>query len=142
MKRSLVFILVGVCFAGCGGDDGGDNPPSPDGGGSGSSGATCTITATATADTSASTITGTGTATCNGAATIELETCVQWQTSTGAAFTDISCMSSTKSGVASATVDHVASCGITPGRMFRARVNATVDGVDLAEVVSTEIACE
>jgi hypothetical protein len=122
-----------VLVAACGGDDG----TSVDAGGGGGN-VTCEVTATITAMMSARTVTGVGKADCTGAASLEVETCVQWNPS--GTFVDIQCMSSTKSATTN-QVDNLASCGITSGRQFRARVNATVNGVAKPEVLSTEIAC-
>ena len=87
----------------------------------------------------AKTVRGTGTVTCSGAAALRVETCVQWNPS--GSFADIQCMESTQSGMASLTVDNLASCGISSGRKFRARVNATVNGTAQPEVLSSEATC-
>lgn len=135
MHRFLVLGLA-IGMFGCGGDDGGGGFPDASGGG----GVTCTVTATATPDTSARTITGVGAAHCTGAATLQLETCVQWN-ATGS-FADIMCQSSTMSGSADLQVQNVSSCGIATGRMFRARVNLSVNGTAQPEKLSTVVMCE
>jgi hypothetical protein len=127
---------LSLCLAiSCGGtDDGGGDDVGP---------ATCTVTATALANTSARTIQGQGDVSCDIAATIQLEVCVQWNPS--GTFADIMCQSSTMSGVGASapfTVMNTSSCGLATGRMFRTRVNATIDGTAKPEVLSSMVGCE
>lgn len=140
----MAFALLG---AGCGdGDDGdrradvdvdggGDTGAGGDAGGSG-----CTVTATAVPDLDERTVTGIGAVQCDAAATLSVETCVQWDAS--GTFEDLQCRESTESGTAGVQVENLASCGIGSGRSFRARVNASVDGTALPEALSAEVACE
>lgn len=132
MRSWLGSALLLVAACGGGGDGGND-----DGGGS----VTCAVTATSTANVTARSVTGVGLVTCTGGtAAIEVETCVQWDASTS--FEDIQCKSSTQSGVAELKVENLSSCGLTSGRKFRTRVNATVNGTSQAEKISAEIGCE
>lgn len=103
-------------------------------------GANCGLEASIVLDSGGATVTATGAVTCDGPASIEVETCVQWDT--GGGFADISCQTSSQSDVEELVLDHQGSCGITAGRPFRARVNASFDGTDLAEELSSEITCD
>jgi|GEM_PF-5404505 len=126
---SLVVALV-LAPAACGsnGDDGDDMPA-----------VSCAAQATLTVAGVARTATGVGTVTCDGDASIDLEVCVQWDAS--GSFADTQCKSAAESGIASLTVDNLTSCGLSAGRTFRARVNASINGVALAEVLSDEVVC-
>jgi hypothetical protein len=136
---TLFVLLVGA--GACGKDDGGsDAGPAADAGGNGTGNVTCTVTATATADVGARTITGVGTADCDGPASITVETCVQWNP--GGTFEDIMCSSESRAEVRSWEVENVSACGIGSGRSYRARVNVIIDGTDLDEQLSAEVACE
>jgi hypothetical protein len=123
----------------CGGDDGGGGGGGADANGGGGN-VTCTITATATPDTQARTVTGLGMVHCTGAATLALETCVQWNAS--GSFADIQCQSSTMSGVTDHQVSNLSSCGIATGRRFRARVNLSINGAAQPEKLSADVGCE
>lgn len=103
-------------------------------------GVECDLSAAIVLDSGGATVTATGAVTCDGPAGISVETCVQWDTGSG--FTDISCQTSSQSDIDELVLDHQASCGITGGRPFRARVNATVDDSDLEEQLSAEITCD
>jgi hypothetical protein len=132
-----VSVLMLVAVTSCGADDGGGSPDAP--GGS----ATCTVTASALANTSARTIAGKGEVTCDVGATIALEVCVQYNPS--GTFMDIMCQSSTQSGAGAGTpftVTNTSSCGVGTGRMYRARVNATINGTAKPEVLSSVVMCE
>ncbi|HET6612556.1 MAG TPA: hypothetical protein VFG83_11220 [Kofleriaceae bacterium] len=158
IQQSILFLAFGLFVCGvtaaCGSDDSGDvDAPAAQADASsgdvdapadhidaGGGDEACTVTATATPDTQAKTITGVGLVECSAAGSIEVETCVQWNPS--GTFEDIMCLSSSQSGVAQLEVENVSSCGLTSGRSFRARVNATVDGNALPEALSDEVGCE
>lgn len=72
--------------------------------------------------------------------TIALDVCVQWNAS--GTFADIMCQSGTMSGVMQHMVQNVSSCGISNGRRFRARVNASINGTAKNEVVTADVGCE
>ena len=132
--RAISFWGV-IFIASCGsGDDGGR----VDSGGGGE--VSCTVTATATADVGARTIAGIGRIECSQAASIRVETCVQWNPN--GSFEDIQCMSSSQSGVAQLEVQNLASCGLGSGRRYRARVNASVNGTAEPEKLSADVGCE
>ncbi|MDB4961165.1 MAG: hypothetical protein JWP01_1164 [Myxococcales bacterium] len=141
MGSGHLFVLVLV--AACGGGGTGDDEPGVDAGGggadSGGGSVSCTATASITAMMAAKTVTGVGKAECTGPASLEIETCVQWNPS--GTFVDIQCMETTRSGMAMLQVDNLASCGISAGRRFRARVNVKVNGVAKPEALSADIAC-
>lgn len=99
------------------------------------------MSASATADTTTKIITGVGGVECNEAASIEVETCVQWDS--GGSFSDITCQSSSQSGVKKLDKTVQASCGLSvEGKLYRTRVTATVNGTKQPEKLSTEIACK
>ncbi len=137
MTKQLLLILA---IAACGGDDGGGGGGDVDANGGGGGNATCMVTATATPNTANRTITGVGAVLCNGNASIEINTCVQWNPS--GSFVDIMCQSSSMSGVKDLQVENVSSCGISSGRRFRARVTAKIDGTAKPEVLSSDVGCE
>jgi hypothetical protein len=155
--RSLLALVAlgfsGLLLTACGGgsDDGdridaGGSGGADAGGGGGNADArsggdvTCTVSASAEADTGARTITALGALDCNGSATLGLEVCVQWDAS--GEFEDVQCFTRIESNLDALEVENVASCGITTGRTFRARVSASVDGTDLPEELSAELGCE
>lgn len=141
MKMLMAFVMVVVATSACATsvDTGDDDGTSDQGSGSA---VMCTLGASASPNTSSRTIAASGTLMCNGTASLHVETCVQWKTSSTAAYSDITCQSSTMSGVADLALDTVASCGISTGRMFRARVNAAVNGTNMNETLSAEVKCD
>jgi hypothetical protein len=135
MKRFATILFLNLITIGaCGGSDG----AGPDAAGGA---VTCTATANITPDLTAKTMTGSGKITCDGVASLEVQTCVQWNPS--GTFVDIICMSSTKSGTAALQVDNLSSCGIAVGgRMYRARVATSANGITQAEQLSAAVPCQ
>jgi hypothetical protein len=115
-QRTLVLVSCGALLA-CGGNE----ASSPD---AAAAMANCGVTATITPNVTARTMTGTGTLTCDANATLEVQTCVQWNPS--GTFVDIMCIRSTKSSVPALQVDNLSGCGIGTGRMYR---NPSTSGV-------------
>lgn len=127
----IAAIASFVVLSGCGGDpDAGADAAVP----------SCTVTATSTVDTTARTITGKGAITCDAAATIRVETCVQWNPS--GPYEDIMCQSATQTDVAQLEAQNVSSCGVATGRTFRTRVSTTVNRVTQPVSYSAEVSCE
>jgi hypothetical protein len=129
---ATMLLALGTAACGADGDDGTTDTTDDNG-------VTCASEASLVFDSKARTALGTGDVTCDGDADIELEVCVQWNPSGD--FEDIQCMSGSESAVAAATVENLSSCGISAGRTFRTRVNATVDGIALDEELSAEGIC-
>ena len=149
--RGVIALALSGLLACGGGDDRGDaGEPSGDDAAAGGESADaraggeedviCTVTASSEADVEARTITAEGGLRCSGHATLSLETCVQWDAS--GEFENIQCFTSIQSGVDELEVETVASCGISPGRLFRARVSASVDDDDLPEELSATHGCD
>jgi hypothetical protein len=151
----IAMALSALLLAGCGvgdeGDDdgidagsGGNGDQIDAGGGSGSDAgggnAACTVTAELLPNTQTRTVTGIGTIECDASATLSVETCVQWD-ATGE-FEDTQCQTTITSGVDELEVETLASCGLTQGNRFRARVTASVDDSDEPEVLSDDVGCE
>lgn len=133
--RTLLMAVTLALLAACGDDDdsggggGGGSPPAP----------SCTVKATVTAN-SQHIVQGLGEVTCQAAATISVETCLQWDADDS--FADVQCQTITVSDLTTSQNPTSVSCTASLGHRFRARVNATVGGTALPEALSSEVVCE
>lgn len=150
MKHILLAAAVAAMACGCvaetgddgTGDMGGDmGSDMSSGSGSDTANVTCSATATATA-VAGSRVDGVGKATCSAApASLSVETCIQWKSSSATSFTDIGCASASKSGVSVLEEPYSSGCGLSTGKLYRTKVTAKISGSVVAEATSSETSC-